>query len=100
LLEEPGRVRAMPFDRTGVWHRLDDLVFRRQTRCSSLRFAANIPVSFQPRAAGIIAMLRRPESGALTQWRLTTKFAIRSWLHRQVVTRFPGSANLGSDEPN
>jgi hypothetical protein len=41
LLEEPGRVGAMPFGRTGVRHGLDHLVFGRKQRRAAVRFGAH-----------------------------------------------------------
>ncbi len=41
LLEEPRRVGAMPLDRTGVRHRLDDLILGRQRRSTPLGLSAH-----------------------------------------------------------
>ena len=53
-LEEPGRVRAMPFRRTRVRHRLDDLIFRRKRRGAALGLVAYAAEGLNPaRALGL-----------------------------------------------
>src|SRR5262249_6270660 len=79
LLEEPGRVGAMPLDRTGIGHRLDDLILRRKRRGTALGLGAYSPKSLPPCVAGIAAMMIRPElirreSPGVTQRRLTMKY--------------------------
>jgi hypothetical protein len=46
LLEEPGGMRAMPFGRAGVRHRLDQLVLRAQGRGPALGLAADSQIGF------------------------------------------------------
>ena len=41
LLEEPGRMRPVPFGRTGIGHRLHHLVFRAQGRGAAFGFRAH-----------------------------------------------------------
>src|SRR5262249_8131960 len=58
-LEEPGRMRAMPFGRTGVRHRLDCLVLRRQRRRAALGLASYAAEGFDPaRSLGLRRGLR------------------------------------------
>src|SRR5262249_45684733 len=78
LLEEPCRVGAMPFDRTGIRHRLDDLILRRQRRGAPLGLGPHSPKDIRPCVAGIAAMmiwpeLIRREYRVVTQRRPTTK---------------------------
>ena len=47
-LEKPGRVRAMPFGRARVRHRLDRLILRRQRRRAPLGLAAHPPERLDP----------------------------------------------------
>ena len=49
LLEEPCGVRAVPLGRTGIRHRLHDLVFRRQTCGTALRFRPDRAKGIQPK---------------------------------------------------
>ena len=60
LLEEPGRMRPMPFGRTGVRHRLDDLILVGKRRRAPLGFAAHLPEGLDPGAPHIAAREPRP----------------------------------------
>ena len=55
LLEEPGRMGAMPFRRARIRHRLDDLVLRRQRRRAALRLAADGAKRCEPLAAAPVS---------------------------------------------
>jgi hypothetical protein len=58
-LEEPGGVRAMPFGRAGVRHRLDCLVLGGERRRASLGLTAHATEGFDPaRSLGLRRDLR------------------------------------------
>ncbi len=59
LLEKPGDVRAMPFGRRGIGHRLHDLVLGRQMRGTRLRFRAHAAEGIAPTLARVIRRFRR-----------------------------------------
>ena len=46
LLEKPGGVRAMPFRRTGVRHRLHDLILRAERGRTALGLAPDGEIGF------------------------------------------------------
>src|SRR5262245_5948971 len=73
LLEEPGGMGAMPFDRAGVRHRLYELVLRRQRRGAPLGFRPHRPICVKPCAPWL-----RRRGPPLT----TTKSAAVVELHR------------------
>ena len=54
LLQEPGRMRAMPFRRTGIGHRLHDLILRAQQRGAAFGLGPNGTESIAPDAAWIV----------------------------------------------
>ena len=54
LLEEPGGMRAMPFRRTGIGHRLHDLILRAQQRGAAFGLGPNGTESIAPDAAWIV----------------------------------------------
>ena len=58
LLEEPGGVRAVPFGRAGVGHRLDDLVLVAERRGAPFGLAAHLAESLDPGAAHIAGARR------------------------------------------
>ncbi len=67
LLEKPGDVRAVPFRRTGVGHRLHDLVLGRQMRRARFGLGAHPAEGVAPVGARLIRRLRNgawPEGGA------------------------------------
>src|SRR6266404_569107 len=90
LLEEPSGVGAMPLDRTGIGHRLDDLILRRQRRGAPLGLGPHNPKDFRPCVPRIAAIMIRPElirreSLVVTRRRPTTKCPAVLSLHRQTV---------------
>jgi hypothetical protein len=54
LLEEPGRVRAMPFGRARIRHRLHQLVLGAQGSGATLGFRAHRAEGIAPESAGIV----------------------------------------------
>jgi hypothetical protein len=60
LLEEPCRVRAMPFGRTCIRHRLHDLILIRQGRGAPLGFRAHAKICVAPEVPAIMRNKSRP----------------------------------------
>ena len=58
LLEEPGGMRAMPLDRAGVGHRLDDLVLGRERRRAALGLRAHGAERVAPASAQLVGLRR------------------------------------------
>src|SRR6516225_12396186 len=87
LLEKPSGVGPMPFDRTGVRHRLDDLILRRQRRGAPLGLGSHRAECVQPCAPGIAVVAIHiwnavwPEWAAMAQRRQTTGSAAILELH-------------------
>ena len=54
LLQEPGRMRAMPFRRTGIGHRLHDLILRAQQRGAAFGLGPHGAEGIAPDAAWIV----------------------------------------------
>ena len=68
-LEEPGDMRAMPFGRRGIGHRLHDLVLGRQMRGARFGFRAHAAKGFAPcrraRRPGLRRLIRSRTFGAI-----------------------------------
>ncbi len=64
LLEEPGDMRAMPFGRAGIGHRLHDLVLGRQMRGALFRLRPHAAEGLEPDGTrfiqGTLEPVRRP----------------------------------------
>ena len=79
LLEEPGDVRAVPFGRRGVGHRLDDLVLGRQRRGALFRLRAHATKGVAPDSARRIERLPgRPTGGMPATPRGACEIAVRA----------------------
>src|SRR5262249_17917568 len=64
-LEKPRGVRQVPLDRTGVWHRLDNEVFRRQGLAQGLRSTASDSILFAQSCNGIRDAQTRGRHGCI-----------------------------------
>ncbi len=67
LLEEPGRVGAVPLGRARVRHRLHDLIFRREQRGAAFGLAAHRAKGLKPMSRGSTKVSAAAAAGGSTK---------------------------------